>query len=100
MMVKLVDYRVSPAARRLAFLAAALALTGVLNVSGCSHQDATSVLARASSGTFATALVGSAAKTGARPAAAAVRELDPALGRTQMGDVFERFDHLPTGASS
>jgi hypothetical protein len=99
MMVKLVDHRVSPDARGLASLAAALDPAGVLNVSGCSHHAATAALADTSPRSIATAPARPAAETGARPATA-VRELDPAASGMQTDDAFERFDHLPIGASS
>jgi hypothetical protein len=99
MMMKLVDHRVSPDAGGMAFLAAALDPAGVLNVSGCSHHAATTALAGSSQRSIARAPARRAAETGARPATA-VRELDPAPSGMQTDDAFERFDHLPIGASS
>ncbi len=95
MTVKLVDYRVSLGARRLAFLAAALAPADVLNSSGCSNQAARTALAGSSPGArvVATALP---AATRFPPSS---RELDFAPSRIRTGDVPQRLDY-PTGVSS
>ncbi len=98
---KHIDHRMNLAARRLALLAAALALAGVLNVSGCSNQTATT--ARADSGRWAIASVpvrAAAETSSARLATTAIRQLSPTLSRIPVDDVSERFDHLPTGIPS
>jgi len=99
MIGKHVDHRLGLAARRLSFLVAALALAGLLNVSGCSNPSATTAIAVASPRETEAALalpeVGSAT-----PATTATRRLDASLIGIPMEDMSERFDHLPTGTLS
>jgi hypothetical protein len=87
---KLVDHRISRAARRLEIPAAAVALAGLLNVSVCSNQ------------TGATAISAALTETEAGPATLAsrlFRRLGTGHIRIPMDDVPEGSDHL-AGASS
>ncbi len=97
---KHVDDRISPAARRLALLAAAIVLAGVLNVSGCSNPSAT--MAVAAAGPSAVVATPELPETGAGSTVVSkvTRRLAPAFIRVPMGDVSEEFDHLAAGASS
>ena len=94
MTVNLVDHKVSLAARRLAFLAASLALAGVLSSSGCSNQAATTALADSSPTTVAALAALPEARTGfTTPATKAIEPPDPTERRMAMDDVSEMFDH-------
>ena len=98
---KHVDDRISPAARRLALLVAAIALAGVLNVSGCSNPSAT--MAVAAAGPSAVVATPEPPETGAGSATAVspvARRLPRAFIGLPMGDVSEDFDHLSAVTSS
>ena len=98
---KHIDHRASLTARRRAFLAAALILAGVLNVSGCSNQPATTAHADSGRRAIAAVLVRAAAeKRSSTLATTANRQLGPALSRIPMHDVSERSDHLSIGRAS
>jgi hypothetical protein len=98
---KHVDQRVGLAARRLAILMGALALAGVLNVSGRSNRTATTANTASSPSVVAAAPQLPEAEAGsATLASAATRRLGPTLMRVPIHDVPRGFDHLATGTSS
>jgi hypothetical protein len=91
---KHVDHKISPAARRLAILAAAIAVAGLLNDSGCSNPSATMAIAAGSPSAKAATPQLPQTRAGSATVSTGARR------QTRFHQGFEGFDHLPAGTPS
>jgi hypothetical protein len=97
---KLVDHRISRAARRLEIPAAAVALAGLLNVSVCSNQTGATAISAASPSALVVPPALTETEAGSATLASRLfRRLGTGHVRIPMDDVPEGSDHL-AGASS